>query len=124
MVSGDASTSGDISGREIHVRYEFPENLRVLFADTALIQNSEDAFYLSFFQVEHATALAPADTSEPVQVPAVCVARVAITPQHAVRFLQSLELNIRRFRSRLERAAQVAAQTEMGDEPPRMSRHD
>lgn len=89
----DATVSQDEPGLGITIRYEYPPDLRTTFSDTAVVQHTQDVFYLTFFQ---STPPVQSESVTTGDIVATCVARIALTPDHARRLLVAFAANMKR----------------------------
>jgi hypothetical protein len=87
-------------GRAIPLAYVIPDDLRILHTDLTIINHSSDTFYLNFYQMNRPPSLSVEELENVSEVTAICIARLALTPEHMRNFFQALGDNIRKYDTR------------------------
>jgi hypothetical protein len=76
-----------------------PQGLMAVFSDLATIDNTNDAVYLSFYQVDRPPLTEAGERGRQSEVPAICFARIVMSPLHAMRIRDVLDRTIKRMQS-------------------------
>ena len=88
----DGVAGGRVS---INVKRVVPPDMKVMFSDSFVVTHTDTEYIFSFLQTQH-----PIDfdgEGEPKgAVEQVCFARIAVTPEQALRILQALATNVSR----------------------------
>ena len=81
-------------GKPIPIDWQIPEDLPVLFANNITVQHTEHEFILTFYQVTPPPLLGPLAEQKLKQmeeVPAVAVARVAVSAGRLPDFIAAMQ---------------------------------
>ena len=84
-------------GRAVPIERYFPDELQVQYSDDAIVQHSDEVFYLSFFQVEKPITLTKAETERVKKIRARCVSRIIVTPEQMWRIVNAFQENFKKF---------------------------
>lgn len=93
---------GLAEGRPIPIDWQIPEDLPVLFTNNMTIQHTGHEFILTFYQVTPPPLLGPLSEQKLGQleeVPAVAVARVAVSAGRLPDFIRAMQENLERHYS-------------------------
>ena len=77
--------------------WEFPEDLVSGYATNILVQASDQEFYLSFFEAMPPIILSPEDAQNLEGVRAECIARIIISPDRMVKFVEVMQQQLDAF---------------------------
>ncbi len=84
------------------LQFIFPESVQTRFANYTLVQHDADSFVLSFFEVQNPPFIgSKAEVKKQVEgleaLPAVCVARIVVTPSHFKRVVGAVQVNLAKY---------------------------
>ena len=89
-----ASDTPVISAREIPIRYYGTEDIVAVFADQAMVSHIGGMFNLMFFQMQIQPSLSLAELQNLNEIPAQCVAKIALTPALMQQFFNAINENL------------------------------
>src|SRR5690349_20945775 len=94
-MAGHKKRRGDT--KEVPLERLIPDDLHLEFADSVIVQHSENEFYITFLQVEHPLAITNAEIASIKKVTNKAVARVVITPKHMALLIEALRRNFKKY---------------------------
>jgi Protein of unknown function (DUF3467) len=77
--------------RVIPTVWNFPEDLLSGYATNMLVQTGEQELFVSFFELQQPVLLVPEDAEKLESVKAECIARIIVTPERLVGFIEVLQ---------------------------------
>ncbi len=80
------------------IRWDIPDYIITRFASNMIIQNIEDDFKISFFEIKPPIVLGPSDP-RPKEVRAECVASIIVTPERLPKFIEALQKHLDKYNS-------------------------
>lgn len=81
------------ASREVPIKWNIPENTITRFTTNMLVQNMDDEFKISFFEVKPVITFSTEDPL-PNEVPADCVASIIVTAKRLSGFVEVLQRQI------------------------------
>lgn len=85
--------------KTVNIRVErvLSPNLTPHYVDNMLVLHSEHEFIISFLQSQYPLAGTKAELEEVESIPAVCVARVLVSPNRMGNFIETLQANYTKY---------------------------
>ena len=83
------------------LRFIIPDTLATNFSDYTLVQGDPENFTLSFFEIRKPAIIGSGEEKKAAiekidSIPAVCIARIVITPNHFKRLIEAMQSNLLR----------------------------
>lgn len=84
------------------IQFVYPDPTITRFSNYALVQRDNDSFVLTFFDVHKPAFIGPDEEKkkqiEKIEsIPAFCIARIVLTPDHFKRLVLVLQKHLERF---------------------------
>lgn len=88
-------------GVTLPIRWNVPKDIPTLHATNLLVQHSADEFVVMFFEVRPPILLDPVEAQKYLEnsgeLEAECLARIVITPERMVDFIEAMQTNYDRY---------------------------
>jgi hypothetical protein len=89
------------------LEWRFPGDITSRYATNMVVQHTQHEFIISFFEAYPPVLLGEAEEREAAlehieSVPAICVARIIVSPERLKEFIQVLQDNLDKYLSRTE----------------------
>ena len=99
-----AEGNGQVERIEVPIRWENPENIQVAFAEHIVVRHTKHEFIIRFFQVMESPGTLEEQKeiiASQESIAARCVASIGISAGTMAVFLEVLQDNYQKYRSRL-----------------------